>query len=220
MRKLPSCLILFLALLPAAVARGQATAPAPARPATSAAPRGLCAPVSLFSDDFSRYPPGWLSKPVGTLNGAIQEYHYLPHRGVPTQPWANAICHLDPWVAGDEDGVPYLEQHSIADLPDFTVPMFITGDHEWADYTVEAKMKPLSPLHFAHPPRRRPHRRPRPWCGHGSYGLDTPGPVSGVPRLERAGRRSARPRPVLCLARLAIDRRDRRLAGRADRRIR
>ena len=149
MRKLPSCLILSLALLPAAVARGQATAPAPARPATSAAPRGICAPVSLFSDDFSRYPPGWLSKPVGTLNAAIQEYHYLPHRGVPTQPWANAICHLDPWVAGDEDGVPYLEQHSIADLPEFTVPMFITGDHEWADYTVEAKMKPLSPLHFA-----------------------------------------------------------------------
>ena len=120
-----------------------------ARPATAAAPRGICAPVSLFSDDFSRYPPGWLSKPVGTLNAAIQEYHYLPHRGVPTQPWANAICHLDPWVAGDEDGVPYLEQHSIADLPDFTVPMFVTGDHEWADYTVEAKMKPLSPLHFA-----------------------------------------------------------------------
>ena len=151
MRKLPTCLILSLALLPAAVTRGQtpAPAPAPARPAAPAAPRGICAPVSLFSDDFSRYPPGWLSKPVGTLNAAIQEYHYLPHRGVPTQPWANAICHLDPWVAGDEDGVPYLEQHSIADLPDFTVPMFVTGDHEWADYTVEAKMKPLSPLHFA-----------------------------------------------------------------------
>ena len=38
--------------------------------------------VELFRDDFSKLPPGWLSKPVGLLNGAIQEYHYLPHRGV------------------------------------------------------------------------------------------------------------------------------------------
>ena len=121
MRKLRSCLIPLVALLPATIAWGQAAAPsAPAPKAPRSA--GLCAPVSLFSDDFSRFPPGWLSKPVGTLNAAIQEYHYLPHRGVPTKPWANAICHLDAWVAGDEDGVPYLEQHSVADLPDFTVP--------------------------------------------------------------------------------------------------
>ena len=32
----------------------------------------------LFKDDFSHYPPGWLSSPVGQLNGAIQEYHYCP----------------------------------------------------------------------------------------------------------------------------------------------
>jgi rhamnogalacturonan endolyase len=148
MRKLRSCLIPLVALLPASLAWGQAAAPSAPAPKTPRA-TGLCAPVSLFSDDFSRYPPGWLSKPLGTLNAAIQEYHYLPHRGVATQPWANAICHLDPWVAGDEDGVPYLEQHSIADLPDFTVPTFVTGETEWADYTLEAKMKPLSPLHFA-----------------------------------------------------------------------
>src|SRR4051795_7129905 len=97
-----------------------------------AAPR--CPVVELFRDDFSRFPPGWLSKPVGTLNAAIQEYHYLPNRGVPTGPWANAICHLDPWVAGDEDGVPYLEQHSVAELPDYTIPLFLTGDPAWTDY--------------------------------------------------------------------------------------
>jgi len=27
--------------------------------------------VELFRDDFSKFPPGWLSKPVGLLNGAI-----------------------------------------------------------------------------------------------------------------------------------------------------
>ena len=54
--------------------------------------------AELFSDDFSHFPPGWLSQPVGQLNGAIQEYHYLPHRGVPLDPWANPIIHLDAWI--------------------------------------------------------------------------------------------------------------------------
>src|SRR5262245_48810174 len=42
-----------------------------------------CHAADLFRDDFSKFPPGWLSSPVGLLNAAIQEYHYLPHRGVP-----------------------------------------------------------------------------------------------------------------------------------------
>ena len=73
--------------------------------------------VELFRDDFSKFPPGWLSKPVGLLNGAIQEYHYLPHRGVATFPWYNPITHNDSWVAGDEDGKTYLEQHLPHDQP-------------------------------------------------------------------------------------------------------
>ena len=52
----------------------------------------------LFRDDFSAFPPGWLTRPVGQLNGAIQEYHYLAHRGVPLGPWAIVICHLDAWA--------------------------------------------------------------------------------------------------------------------------
>src|SRR5690242_9306027 len=80
-----------------------------------------CAPGAvLFQDDFSRYPAGWLSRPVGLLNAAIQEYHYLPYRGVPLGPWENAICHLDAWIAGDEDGSPYLEQHLASSVPQFT----------------------------------------------------------------------------------------------------
>ena len=82
--------------------------------ALSAAP----SQVELFRDDFSKFPPGWLSKPVGLLNGAIQEYHYLPHRGVATFPWYNPITHNDSWVAGDEDGKTYLEQHLMHDQPE------------------------------------------------------------------------------------------------------
>src|SRR3954454_5343333 len=87
--------------------------------ADAAAGNGACAPVELFHDDFSRFRPGWLSRPEmtpnGALNGAIQEYHYLPHRGVLLAPWENPIAHLDPWLASDEDGVPYVEQHTIND---------------------------------------------------------------------------------------------------------
>src|SRR3954454_13673600 len=105
-------------------------------------------PVELFRDDFSRFPPGLLSEPLGRLNPAIQEYHYLEHRGVPTRPWANAISYLDSWAAGDEDGRPYLEQH----LPPsdsrmatrLFSPLFVTGDPEWSDYTVEVSVRPLS----------------------------------------------------------------------------
>ena len=67
-----------------------------------AASGASAAGADLFRDDFSRFPPGWLTSPVGTLNGAIQEYHYLPHRGVPLGPWASPIGHLDSWIAGDE----------------------------------------------------------------------------------------------------------------------
>jgi hypothetical protein len=101
-------------------------------------------PVELFRDDFSKFPPGWLSKPVGLLNGAIQEYHYLPHRGVPTFPWYNPITHNDSWVAGDEDGKTYLEQHLMHDQPERWQPLFVTGDPLWTGYTVSAKVRPLS----------------------------------------------------------------------------
>lgn len=101
--------------------------------------------ADLFRDDFSRFPPGWLTSPVGMLNAAIQEYHYLPNRGVDLGPWANAIGHLDSWVVGDEDGKTYLEQHlPRAGTKQFALPIFITGDPEWSDYTVEARVKPLS----------------------------------------------------------------------------
>jgi rhamnogalacturonan endolyase len=102
------------------------------------------AEVTLFSDDFSRFPPGILSAPLGLLNGAIQEYHYIEHRGVPTHPWRNPIVHLDSWAAGDETGAgPYLEQHTINLEPDRVQPLFVTGDPEWRDYRVEVSVRPL-----------------------------------------------------------------------------
>lgn len=100
--------------------------------------------ADLFRDDFSRLPPGLLSQPLGQLNGAIQEYHYIEHRGVRTHPWRNPIAHLDSWVVSDEEGKPYLEQHLVNTDLGRTTPLFVTGDEEWSNYTVEANVKPLS----------------------------------------------------------------------------
>ena len=109
--------------------------------------------VELFADDFSRFLPGPLTAPLGKLNGAIQEYHYLANRGVDLSPWANAICHIDAWVAGEEDGHPYVEQHlppSHADMvPTLFAPILLTGDPEWQDCTVEVSVCPLSTADFA-----------------------------------------------------------------------
>jgi len=114
----------------------------------SYAPLAASETVDLIQDDFSHYPPGMLSEPVGEMNPAIQEYHYLAHRGVPLEPWANAIGYLDAWLVGDEEGKPYLEQRlapdSVGMVTELFSPLFITGDPEWTDYTVEASVKPLS----------------------------------------------------------------------------
>lgn len=104
--------------------------------------------VDLFVDDFSRFPPGVLSAPIGLLNGAIQEYHYIEHRGVSTHPWRNPLVHLDTWAAGDDSDGSYLEQHTINTDARFN-PLFVTGDPEWRDYTVEVSVRPLSLEQFA-----------------------------------------------------------------------
>jgi rhamnogalacturonan endolyase len=104
---------------------------------------GTARGADLFRDDFSRFSPGWLTHPVGTLNGAIQEYHYIASRSAPLGGWENAICYQDAWVASDEAGKPYLEQQLTSGANQFTEPIFLTGDPEWSDYTVEARVKPL-----------------------------------------------------------------------------
>lgn len=105
---------------------------------------GAAPGVDLFRDDFSRFPPGLLSQPIGQLNGAIQEYHYIEHRGIRTYPWRIPIVHLDSWAVSDEDGKPYIEQHLVNLDPGRTTPLFVTGDEKWGDYTVEVSVKPLS----------------------------------------------------------------------------
>ena len=102
----------------------------------------------LFRDDFSKLPIGMLSEPLGQLNPAVQEYHFLAHRGPVLDPWENAIIYLDAWAAGQETDRSYLEMHLGAGNrrmePELFTPTFVTGDVEWRDLTLEAWVKPLS----------------------------------------------------------------------------
>jgi hypothetical protein len=100
--------------------------------------------ADLFRDDFSKFPPGWLTSPVGSLNAAIQEYHYLPHRGVPLGQWEMPVTHLDSWLISDEGGKSYLEEQLDSTSRQWSLPLFITGDPEWSNYTVEVRTKFLS----------------------------------------------------------------------------
>src|SRR3954453_12671366 len=100
--------------------------------------------ADLFRDDFSKFPPGWLTSPVGGLNGAIQEYHYLPNRAVPLGPWEIPIAHLDSWIISDEGGKSYLEEQLDSTSRQWSLRLFITGDPEWSNYTVEVRTKFLT----------------------------------------------------------------------------
>ena len=106
----------------------------------------------VFKEDFSRFPTGLLSYPVGQLNPAIQEYHWLSSRGVDLWPWENALVYMDAWAKGEEDGKPYLEMHLSSENQRMNVkhysPLFVTGnlfpDDGVEDGVVEASVRPLS----------------------------------------------------------------------------
>lgn len=104
--------------------------------------------VVLFSDDFSRYPEGVLSKPFGDVNPAVQEYHYFAHRGIPLEPWGNAICYLDAWAGDRSNGKTGIRQVLTPTAPRMFqimfAPLLVTGELEWKDYSVEANVTPLS----------------------------------------------------------------------------
>lgn len=109
--------------------------------ATSATPSDSTA-TELFRDDFSRLPAGWLSEPIGRLNTAIQEFHWIPSRALPHGAWSNGVVDQDAWLVSSEEGKPYMQQQ-LFHSPDHVSAVLITGEPEWCDYTVEVKVKPL-----------------------------------------------------------------------------
>ncbi|MGO9642425.1 MAG: hypothetical protein ACLP1Y_14110 [Candidatus Acidiferrales bacterium] len=99
--------------------------------------------LEFFHDDFSKLPAGWLTEPIGQLNSAIQENHWIASRAWPHGAWSNGVADLDSWFVSSEDGKSYMQQQ--IDHPRVGAKsVLITGEEEWGDYASEALVKPLA----------------------------------------------------------------------------
>ena len=100
--------------------------------------------VELFADDFSRFPPGMLSAPIGPVERRDPgiSLHRASRRADASR-GATRSCTSIPGPPATKDRDPYLEQHLINDDLRFA-PLFVTGDPEWRDYRVEVSVRPLS----------------------------------------------------------------------------
>ena len=99
--------------------------------------------ASLFHDDFSGLPAGWLSEPLGRLNTAIQEFHWIAGRALPQGAWSNGVVDQDAWLVSSEAGMSYMQQQ-LHHPPDHVNAVLIAGEREWRDYTVSVRVKPLA----------------------------------------------------------------------------
>jgi len=99
--------------------------------------------VLLYQTDFSRLPPGNFGE--FAIRG-FPEYHHIPRKF--TDGW-NIVNNHGPeeWKVFEVQGrhvLDYLGYNAAAWTKDFTYPIIVTGDALWTDYTVEARITPLS----------------------------------------------------------------------------
>lgn len=111
---------------------------------TEAASRPPQRSVRLFYENFRSYPLG----AVPFDYTALREYHFfMPDTGR----WYEGTLHnkwrstskgnpKERWTIVDEDGEAAVEQPT---LYEGVPPLFLTGDFEWNEYTLKAKMRPL-----------------------------------------------------------------------------
>jgi hypothetical protein len=100
----------------------------------------------LVQDDFSKLPARWLTFPFGVQNTAIQENQWVSARadefgGV----WSNGVADQDAWLASMEmaDETPFVMQQ-LYHPPHGVSAVLVAGREQWADYTYQAKVRPLS----------------------------------------------------------------------------
>ncbi len=99
----------------------------------------------LANETFQDLPTGFFSNPTTPL----YEYHYVKtdrNRGR----WEDAVIlggtwGARYWLVDEENGNRFIEQTIWNEKTrEWASPMVVTGDPEWADYTVEARVRPLS----------------------------------------------------------------------------
>lgn len=104
----------------------------------------------LLKEDFSKFPARWLTFPVeieGNVPAtAIQENQWVDARaGKFGGVWSNGVPDQDAWLVSMEmaDRKPYLMQQWYHP-PHGVSAVLIAGHQEWADYTHQARVRPLS----------------------------------------------------------------------------
>jgi hypothetical protein len=99
----------------------------------------------LLEDDFSKLPARWLTYPIGTQNEAIQENHWVDARAHKFGVWSNGVVDQDAWLVSMEmaTGKPYMMQQWWHP-PHGVSAVLGAGENEWADYTYQARVKPLA----------------------------------------------------------------------------
>lgn len=99
-------------------------------------------PVVLAKETFEDLPLGFFSSGATPLH----EYHYVPNPRFRGR-WEDAVIMSGRdryWLVAEEDGNQFMEQTIWNENGrKWTSPMVITGDPEWADYAVEARVRPL-----------------------------------------------------------------------------
>jgi rhamnogalacturonan endolyase len=99
--------------------------------------------VLLYQTDFSRLPPGNFGE--FAIRG-FPEYHHIPRKF--TDGW-NIVNNHGPeeWKVFEVQGrhvLDYLGYNAATWTKDFTYPIIVAGDALWTDYTLEARVTPLS----------------------------------------------------------------------------
>ncbi len=99
--------------------------------------------VRLYHSDFSRRAPGRFGEFAAR---GFPEYHYIPRKF--TDGWS-VVNNRGPeeWKVFELDGrhvLDYLGYNAEAWTRDFTYPIIVNGDSLWGDYSVTARVTPLS----------------------------------------------------------------------------
>jgi len=117
----------------------------PAAPLDAEAETASTAGTVLLQDDFSKLPARWLTYPMATQNAAIQENNWIDARAHKFGIWSNGVADQDAWLVSMEmaAGEPYMMQQWWHP-PHGVSAVLIAGEDEWADYTYQARVKPLA----------------------------------------------------------------------------
>src|SRR5690625_2697185 len=97
----------------------------------------------LLNEDFMDFKIGEF--PYDKNHSAMGEYHYVVNEGYKGN-WIDPVCNHTysgpSWIITEENGKHFMEQMRIkTDKPHDTHPMLMSGNDNWFNYTIHAKLR-------------------------------------------------------------------------------